>query len=280
MTENALLPQSFPRLPFENGPLAVFAQLWYFYMRKKVQLHFQPKRNEDGTDKASCGDKAFSWDCVVVQFFANCICTPDCNLCSGESLTQLKQHQDQSVCSEQLSEQCEGRVGPAVPGAEPQQSPGRAQSTLSIGRARLEGGTGNNKRQQPGCGAAASLGRKRLKTWSCALSKNKGVKGRVELIAELLGGTRPACFLLSYIGQAFHNEALEFLQEMELGMCLRISLCRSRVSQVSLLLLPFPPQAQQVQFFRWPDNTQLCFPGLGERWEELRELPGAHSWSD
>lgn len=43
-----------------------------------------------------------------------------------------------------LSEQCEGRVGPAVPGAEPQHSPGRAQSNLSVVRARLAGGTGGS----------------------------------------------------------------------------------------------------------------------------------------
>lgn len=57
----------------------------------------------------------------------------------------MKKQKDQSVCSErarlmQSGEKCEARAGPALPGAEPQQSPCRAQSGRSSRRPGLEEG--------------------------------------------------------------------------------------------------------------------------------------------
>ena len=73
----------------------------------------------------------------------------------GESLAQLRKQKGQRGCSERarLRQSCQrGESGPALPGPEPRQSPGRAQSSLRLGRGRLAGGPCSCKRQQPGTG--------------------------------------------------------------------------------------------------------------------------------
>nr|XP_041567168.1 uncharacterized protein LOC115490998 [Taeniopygia guttata] len=71
-----------------------------------------------------------------------------------ESLAQRRKQKDQRGALKGLLRcravsECEVRAGPALPGVEPQQSPGRARSSLSLGRGRLQGGPCSCRRHSP-----------------------------------------------------------------------------------------------------------------------------------
>lgn len=71
-----------------------------------------------------------------------------------ESLAQWRKQKDQRGALKGLLRcravsECEVRAGPALPGVEPQQSPGRARSSLSLGRGRLQGGPCSCRRHSP-----------------------------------------------------------------------------------------------------------------------------------